>query len=214
MEHRAGHSELRITWQIEIGMERQEVEHIMSSIMVGIIFNNQLHQQPAPHEMPKAAATSTSTSKTASTPITKSSKSKAKTTTTSVNAKADIDDIFGAGPSTAKLDVPTTVDESNAVISSKKKKKKKQQTNSNDATATTAATTSEAVTPSIPSSSTTIQPAHPIVQTVVDPSMTTRVKNGSTNFTGNAQSKPAVMKASMDEDEMAFMDSRGTGPRE
>jgi hypothetical protein len=202
--------ERRITWQIEIGMDRQDVEHIMSSIMVGITTPS----TTCSSKMPKAAATSISTSKTASTPITKSSKSKAKTTTTSVNAKADIDDIFGAGPSTTKLDVSSTVDESNAVISNKKKKKKKKQTNANDATATTATTTSEAVTPSIPSSSTTIQPAHPIVQTVVDPSMTTRVKNGSTNFTGNGQSKPAVMKASLDEDEMAFMDSRGTGPRE
>lgn len=49
------------------------------------------------------------------------------------------------------------------------------------------------------------------VQTVVDPSIAAST-SGSGKISHSAKSNP-VMKARLDEDEMAFLDSRGTGPR-
>lgn len=152
--------------------------------------------------MPKAPSASTSTSKVAPAPISKSSKSKSKIISP-LNAKADIDDIFGAGPSTTKPGAALPANEAGAVSIKKKKKNKKKADDSTNA---------EAVTAANPSSSTTEQSAQSSVQTVVDPSMTT-VKAGSGAVLSKGKSKPAI-KAKMDEDEMAFMDSRGTGPRE
>ncbi len=133
--------------------------------------------------MPKAPSAG-SNSKAAPVAITKSS-------------KADIDDIFGARPSsTPKVDAA-----SHATPIKKKKKNKK-----------TADVITNPESSANPSSSTTTQPSEkPTVQNIVDPSM---VIAGPGKAASKGASKPPAAKARMDEDEMAFLDSRGTGPRE
>jgi hypothetical protein len=153
--------------------------------------------------MPKAPSSAVASSKAAPSPLlAKPSKGKAKANGTAPTAdavKGDIDDIFGATSSSKKAnDIQQQGTELIAPSTTSKKKKKQHKK------------VDESVAQPLPATET--QPTQPAVQTVVDPSA---IITSSAPATKSKSIKAkAVDKPRLDEEELAFRDSRGTGPRE